>query len=169
MGPLAEPRGHLAVAGLVVDHRVRAVGEAIEAIEPAVDGDAAEGDRLLLLYRLDLEVAAVGFDGKPFVREPDEARALQLGEARPKRVEAVLAKVLESGVDASCDERVARFSGGLPQALARAQLLPQRREELVRERAAVARIEAPTRGFKPLGSKTAPGGAAKRTRHQEQE
>src|SRR5258708_38481199 len=114
MGPLAEPRGHLAVAGLVVDHRVRAVGEAIEAIEPAFDGDAAEGDRLLLLYRLDLEVAAIAFDGKPFVREPDEGCALQLGEAPPKRVEAVPAKGLESGVGASCDGRAARFAGGPP-------------------------------------------------------
>src|SRR5258708_16738802 len=34
VGPLAEPRGHLAVSGLVVDDRVRAVGEAIEPIEP---------------------------------------------------------------------------------------------------------------------------------------
>src|SRR5258708_39421896 len=113
MGPLAEPRGHLAVAGLVVDHRVRAVGEAIEAIEPAFDGDAAEGDRLLLLYRLDLEVAAIAFAGKPFVREPDEACALQLGAARPEGVGAAHSNAPEMGADAYCDERGARFSGWL--------------------------------------------------------
>src|SRR5262249_51621011 len=78
--------------------------------------------------------------------------------------EAMLAQVLERRVDALGDELLAGGAGGLAQPCARAERLPELREELVRELAAIARVEAGTRLLERLGTEAPPREGAERAR-----
>src|SRR5260221_9969407 len=137
VGPLAHPRGGLARAGLVVDDRAPSGSELVHAVELRVDGDAAEGDRMLLLDRHDVEIAASRVELEPIASEPNQACPLEAGIARAEHVGALSLHGRERPVRARFEDRAQRLPRG-GEGVARPERFPPELHHLLHQPAPIA-------------------------------
>src|SRR6185436_12561191 len=146
--------GRDGAAGLVVDDRVAAARELVDAVDARVELEAGEADLALLFDSHHGEVRPALLDLEPLARDAGEARALQLRE--PALELQLLHRsrrgLVDRGIEIALQGR--RILQDTPQAL----------HQLVYEVAALPRVEAFRRFLQILRREAVAGEGAERTR-----